>query len=188
MTTNLLTISDSKVVELLTNILANVTSKHDSAVTTAIIGLGGMLIVAIMSVVTQIFITRHIIKSDFKKIQTQIETEYDFKRKQEWIIQFRKIIADLVTETDPDSDTKFSKTRMIWLINQSQLMLDKSKPLESEIFGLITHIGLTINDRDNNTKYCEQSGDWENLKDYSDDILSLQTSIIDKTRILLCSM
>ena len=93
-----------------------------------------------------------------------------------------------MTETDPDSDSEFNKTRMISLINQSQLMLDSSKALEKEIFGLITHIGLTISEREDDTQYREQSGDWENIKDYSYDILKLQASIIDKTRILLCSM
>ena len=181
------TTSVDKTFELLTKILEELTSKPDSAIITAIISLGGMLIVAIMSIVTQIFITRHIVKSDFRKIQTQIQTEYDFKNRQEWINQFRKIIAELVTETDPELNDTFNKTRMISLINQAQLMLDTSKNDEKEIFGKITHLGMVVSDWHKDMLERTHYDNWEGVKDYSEDIFPIQSSIIEKTRILLCS-
>jgi len=179
----ILTISEDKTIQLLTKILENMNAKPDSA----IIGLGGMVLVAILSILTQIFITRYIIKADLRKIQTQIETEYNFRKKQEWNIQFRKIIADLVTETDPDRENEFNITKMISLINQSQLMLDSANSIEKEIFGLITHIGMIISEREEDKLYRERSGDRENISDYSSNIMKIQGEIVDKTRILLCS-
>lgn len=186
-TTQLMTIMEEKIIELLTKVLESLANKPDSTIITAIIGLGGMLFVALMSIFTQIIITKKIIKSDFQKIQTQIKTEYDFKTKQEWIIQFRKIIADLVTETDPERNTTFSKIRLISLINQSQLMLNPTIFTEKEIFGLITHLGMVVSEwYDDNLKRTHENY-WENMTDYSYEIYQIQSLIIDKTRILLCS-
>lgn len=157
----------------------------DSAIITSLISLGGIVVVAVMSVLTQIFLTRHIVKSDFRKIKTQIQTEYDFKKKQEWINQFRKIIADLVTETDPEENDTFNNIRMISLINQAQLMLDSSKMNESEILGEIVHLGSIVSERNKDMLERSHYDHWEGVKDYSHDICQIQSSIINKTRILL---
>ena len=133
----------------------------------------GMLLVALITSLFHILITRQVIKADIHKIKIQASSDFQFKNRFEWISNFRKIIAELLTTTDPDNKNSVDKHRMIFYINQAQLMLDSNKPDEKELSELITKLGT----------YSDYWNDSSKISEIN--ILKIQSEITEKTKSML---
>lgn len=103
----------------------------------------GMLLVSIISLIGQYIIMKGYIKRDKEKQGLQVISDFNVKLTHEWISDFRKIIAELITTTDPDYNGGLDKTKMMLLISQAQIMLDNSITVELELSVLITQLGMT---------------------------------------------
>ena len=84
----------------------------------------GMILVAIMTIISQHLLTRRTNKTDFAKIKTQMESDFLAKSRFEWISSFRIIISNLLVAVDPDFRKELDGQKMAGLIFQAQLMLD----------------------------------------------------------------
>jgi len=155
----------------------------------------GMIIVAIITVMSQHWITKKNIRADFDKLNKQISTDFekaktqlkldieknrlqvlsDFKMKiiYNWISSIRVIIADLITTTDPDFNDSIDKVKMLHLINQAQLLLDENIYDERNLNKCLSDLGTIINDNSIMNKSI------------SFEILRIQNDIINSTRAII---
>lgn len=168
---------DSLNVELSKNsiqLIHELTTKNGSTTSSilpVIITVIGMLLVALITNASQQIITRNAFKADLNKIQKQIELDFNSKNRFDWILNFRKLVSELILITDPIYNKEIDKLKMLSLITQIQIMLDNTDKDENELIGLITDLGL--------------KSDMLKKDNGESEILRIHTSIADNTRILL---
>ncbi len=112
-------------------------------------------------------------KYDVDKIGLQVKSDFQMKMKFDWILNVRKVIADLITTTDPEYNTTIDRRKMLYLINQAQLILDVNNKDEDKLARLITELGHVAD-------YADTRGEGS-----VDEILKVQAEIISQTRIVL---
>lgn len=164
---------NENLIPMLTENIEKVIQHTSDGLSTAWITVIGMFLVAVITVISQLIITKKIIVADINKLQIQAHSDFDFKNRFDWIQNFRKIIADLMTVTDPDCNINLDKNKMTSLINQAQLMLDDSISDEKEISKLLTKLGIHSDYWNDKSKQSEIT------------ILNIQSIIADKTKRLL---
>jgi hypothetical protein len=133
----------------------------------------GMLLVAIITVLSQYLIMRKTFRTDFEKIREQISADFVSKSRLSWISDFRNIVSELITTTDPDYNVTLDKFKMCKLISQAQIMLDNSDKEERELGALITRLGL-------HTDYWNDKSHESQVA-----ILKIQDAVLESTRTLL---
>jgi len=144
-------ILEDKVINLLSDTVDKLPVQDSSDLNSTYVTVLGMLLVAIITVASQYLLIRKTIKADLEKIRLQIHSDFDFKNRYEWISNFRQIISELITTTDPDYNKKLNKTKMLLLINQAQIMLNDDIKDEKELEGLITKLGMDADYLKSNT-------------------------------------
>lgn len=164
---------NDSLIPTLTESVEKVIQHTSSELNSAWITVIGMFLVAVITVISQLIITKKVIVADINKLQIQALSDFDFKNRFDWIHNFRKIIADLMTITDPDCNVDLDKSKMTSLINQAQLMLDDSVSDEKEICELLTKLGIHSDYWNDKSKQSEIS------------ILNTQSDIANKTKRLL---
>lgn len=114
-------------------------------------------------------------KTDFDKIGLQVKSDFHMKMKFDSISNIRTIISDLITTTDSDYNKTVDQRKMLYLINQAQIVLDIENEEENRLACLITELGHAVN------------ADRSVIEEYesSRSILIIQREIIELTRIIL---
>lgn len=113
-------------------------------VISACITVGGMVATAVTAAIVQYKITRKVIESEHRKIASQITAETVARRKEE---RFNRIIASvssLIGLVDPEINAQFDYPAIVVLILKTQLLLNLDHPLEGELNGVLTELGLTV--------------------------------------------
>ncbi|OFX19492.1 MAG: hypothetical protein A2033_08010 [Bacteroidetes bacterium GWA2_31_9] len=164
---------EDKVNNLLSDMVDKLSVQDSSNLNSTYVTVIGMLLVAIITVTSQYLLIRKTIKADFEKIRLQIHSDFDFKNRYEWVSNFRQIISELITTTDPDYNKELNKTKMLLLINQAQIMLSDDIKEEKELEGLITKLGMDADYLKSDTKESDKS------------ILQTQDAILKRTKQLL---
>ena len=162
---------ESTILDAIQNLTLAINNKSDPLIYAAIITIFGMLGTAILTTITQLKITNHLVKSDFNKMMKQIYTENQVKEHQEWKNTLRITISKLLAETDPECNPNPKKDKIIPLIHQVQLLLNTSVLDENELNKIINEFALSING-------------WLGSSDLHQ-IFSLHAKISDQTRIIL---
>ena len=164
---------EDKVINLLSDTVDKISVQDKSDLNSTYITVLGMLLVAIITVASQYLLIHKTIKADLSKMMLQIHSDFEFKNRHEWISNFRQIISELITTTDPDYNKEKNKTKMLLLINQAQIMLNDYITEEKELHDLITKLGMYAD-------HLELDDE-----ERRDTVLFTQHEIITKTKILL---
>jgi hypothetical protein len=104
----------------------------------------GTVFVAIVSIVTQFFVSRHIVKSERSKIALQADIEYRTRELEKRKDQLRDTLVDLLTGTDPQIAVFFVYGNVVSHIHRAQLLLDRTDTEEAALCTAINHLGLQV--------------------------------------------
>lgn len=118
------------------------------AVAAACITVGGMVITTIAGYVVQVRVTRMAIASEHRKIVAQIGAESHQRRIDDRANRVLGITSQLVRLIDPDHNVEFDRPRIVGLILESQLFLNRANPHERSLNGVLNEIGHAVDDND----------------------------------------
>lgn len=113
-------------------------------VAAAWIAVGGTVLVAVVSVLAQLFTTRFVMKSERQKIAQQIEAEHraqTLRRRTDILLES---MADLLAETDPQVKAEFDYGRVVSLIHRAQLVLNQNDQEEAALNAAVNQLGLEL--------------------------------------------
>lgn len=113
-------------------------------VVAAWITVGGTVLVAIVSVVTQLLVTRFVIKSERQKVIQQIEAEHRAQMLEKRKDVLLESMADLLSETDPQVKAKFDFSRVVSLIHKVQLVLNHQDQEEVALNNAVNQLGFEL--------------------------------------------
>lgn len=126
-------------------LLMELSAKPDAAITAAYITVGGMLGVAILGAITQLLLTKFVLKSEYQKIHRQLSSEFRLRQYELWQIRFQDTMVELLKATDPECNSSFSPANITPLIHKAQLMLNLRDPKHARINGYVNDLGLAVN-------------------------------------------
>lgn len=106
----------------------------------ALIGLGGTFIGAIV----QWFVARSTIRSETDRLHRQLSTEFHLQQFSEWQSEFRSVMSEFLSLTDPESYASLPKERVIALVLKAQLMLNPNLPSHARVSGLVNELALAV--------------------------------------------
>lgn len=136
---------NNETIQTLIKLLEAHLSKPDGAVVAAVITVIGMLGVAFLTAAIQWIVTKRMIESEYKRLRLQLKADFESRQYEMWQERFIETISQLLKETDPETIRSFDSSKIVPLIHRSQLMLDLSKPIHSQVNSLITNLGLAVN-------------------------------------------
>ena len=110
----------------------------------ALVGVGGAVLVAIVSVITQLCITKAVIKAERERISDQIRGEEISRLREKRIDSIRIAVSELLATSDPQSNRGVDYGRTCNLISQVQLLLDLRVQSEAALNGALKRIGLCL--------------------------------------------
>lgn len=113
-------------------------------VAAAWIAVGGTVLVAVASVLAQLFITRFVMKSERQKIAQQIEAEHRAQALRKRTDILLESMAELLAETDPQIKAKFEYGRVVSLIHRVQLVLNQNDKEEADLNVAVNQLGLEL--------------------------------------------
>ena len=107
----------------------------------AIIGLGG----ALLGATVQWFVARSTIRAETERLHRQLSTEFRLQQFSEWQTEFRSVMSELLSATDPEANEVLPKMRIVQLVLKAQLMLNPNLPSHAKVNDLINFLALTMN-------------------------------------------
>lgn len=107
----------------------------------ALIGLGGAFVGAII----QWFVARSTIRAETERLHRQLSAEFRLQQLSEWQTEFRSVMSELLTVTDPETKGSLPKERIVQLVLKAQLMLNPNLPAHAKVNGLINALALAVN-------------------------------------------
>ena len=107
----------------------------------AIIGVGGSVLVAIVSVITQLFITKNIIKANNKNLIDQIEFSEKSNLREKRLDKISKTVSELLTVTDAEIYEKLNYSKATNLITRIQLYLNVRNKAEFKLNQSLSNLG-----------------------------------------------
>lgn len=113
-------------------------------VVAAWIAVGGTVLVAVVSVLAQLFTTRFVMKSERQKIAQQIEAEHRAQALRRRTDILLESMAGLLAETDPQVKAKFDYGRVVSLIHRAQLVLNQNDQEEAALNAAVNQLGLEL--------------------------------------------
>ncbi|MHA7832852.1 MAG: hypothetical protein ACX94A_00085 [Algiphilus sp.] len=105
-----------------------------------LITVGGMTTVAIISVISQFFVTRLVIRAENNKKQVEHAVRR-FETKAELLTT---TLAELLGETDLQVKAPFSYSHVVTLIHRAQLLLDRTDDSDAELCRSTNQLGLQL--------------------------------------------
>lgn len=136
---------DDQTAQGILELLKAIISKPDGVVTAAYITVGGMFGVALIAAIAQWSLTKRIIRSEHDKLYKQLNSEFKSKQFEYWQSEFKEVISQLLSATDPEISSHFDKSKIIPLIHKAQLNLDVSNPSHRKVNGLILQLARAVN-------------------------------------------
>ena len=142
----------------------------------AIIAVGGTVLVAIVSVITQLFITKSVINSEKEKINLA-EKARDREKRKDRIID---AISELLSTSDPQSSEGVNYGKTTNLIISVQLLLDISKQDELALNDSLNVLGRSLHEY-----YPVRSKYIDDKISETKALLRAHDEVIQRTRIFL---
>lgn len=136
---------DNETLKAILALLKTIAAKPDGAVIAASVTVVGMITVAILTTITQWFVTKRIISSEHSKISIQINSEFKVRQFENWQSDFKESIALLLTATDPEIRNPFDKNEIVPLVHKIQLMLNLANPGHNKVNELVNALALSVN-------------------------------------------
>lgn len=130
---------------MLIELLKQNLSKPDGAVVAAYITVGGMVAAAIATALVQWLVTKTVLRSEHKRLQAQLITDFQLKQFSQWQSDFITTIAELLAHTDPEVYPTPDRKHVVPLIQRAQLMLNLELDSHRKVNGLINELGLAVN-------------------------------------------
>ena len=115
-----------------------------NTVVAAIITVCGTVFVAVVSVITQLLVTRFVVCSEQQRALKQIQLERRSSLQQARHERLTDALADLLAETDPQVNAKLSHSRVVVLIHRAQLALDRTQETEAALCDAINQLGMVL--------------------------------------------
>lgn len=158
---------DESTLNVLIELLKQNLSKPDSTVVAAYITVGGMVAAAMVAALVQWLVTKTVLRSEHKRLQAQLKTDFQLKQFSQWQNDFVATISELLAHTDSEVYPTPERKKVVPLIQKAQLMLNLELDSHRKVNGLINELGLAVNK-------------WEH-KDMSE-ILRLHGSLLEASR------
>lgn len=133
--------STKTIIELLTSLLA----KPDGTAIAAKITVGGMVGVALVTAATQLLATRAVMRSEHKRLLTQVNSNFRSQQFAWWQDEFVDAISKLLASTDPELYARPEPQAVIPLIHRAQLLLNVHKADHLKVRKLISELGKAVN-------------------------------------------
>jgi hypothetical protein len=149
-------------------------------VAAALITVVGTVTVAVVSVITQLKVTKAVIRSEHQKLSEQISGETrarTLERRQDLI---RENISELLPMIDPEINARIGYDNVVRIIHSVQLLLDPHTPSELRLNGDLNELGVALQ------SYVQiQHIAFDNRLQHVQQILNIQSNISDHTRVVL---
>ena len=124
-----------------------------------------------ITVLAQSLIAFKTIRSENERLHKQLSIEFNSQQFNEWQLQFRTTISNLLAATDPEANTVFDKSRIIPLVLNAQLMLKLELPNHAIVNRLINQLALKVNGWVDNSEYVN--------------LLLLHSQLLDESRKII---
>lgn len=99
----------------------------------ALIGVGGAVLVALVSIITQLRITKVVITAERDRIYQRIQEEELSRLREKRTDSIRIAISEMLATADPQSKRGVDYTRTVNLVSQVQLLLNYRQPSEGAL-------------------------------------------------------
>jgi hypothetical protein len=113
-------------------------------VAAAMFGVGGSVFVAVTAVITQLLITRSVIRAERRKLTEQLLGEEASRAREKRHDRILDAISDLLAASDPQSPTGVNYGQAANLIVRVQLLLDLKVPSHAALNGAVNELGLSL--------------------------------------------
>ena len=111
-------------------------------VAAAYISVAGAVIVAIAGAVTQLGITRSVIRAERERVRQQLVGEDDSRRAERRENRLLDAVADLIQAADPDGSPAYA--RAVLEIQRIQLLLDLRVPAHKALNDSVNRLGMAL--------------------------------------------
>lgn len=160
--------NENESLDLLLKLIETYRSNPDAAVEAAKLTVTGMVSVAAISLLGNLFATIYIVKSEARKTRDQLTMDRKNQLSISWHSEFKDLITMLLYETDPEIHADHSnKEEVVKLMHKLNLMLNESIPAHKKLNSLINKLAL-----------CKNG--W--IKTNETQLLKLQSSIIELSK------
>ncbi|HOF33917.1 MAG TPA: hypothetical protein PK624_09010 [Spirochaetota bacterium] len=142
---------DAKSVELMLEFLKLIndnlsnSSNYDLGLKVAFISVGSAVATSLIALITQLFVTNRIIRSEMYKVNHQIITQSNVSRLNKKKEKIVSLVSELLTLTDPEINPKIDKLKIITCVHKIQLMLDNFNKNESILNDQVNQLVLMVN-------------------------------------------
>ena len=113
-------------------------------VAAAIISVSGAVLVAIVSIITQLFITKAVIRAERDKLLTQLHGEESSRAREKRRDRIIDAISELLAKSDPQISPGVDYGRVVSLIHRVQLLLNLDRPNEAALNTALNQIGIQL--------------------------------------------
>jgi hypothetical protein len=113
-------------------------------VAAAIISVSGAVLVAIVSVITQLFVTKSVIHAEREKLLTQLQGEESSRTKEKRRDRIIDAISELLAKSDPQIAPGVDYGRVVSLIHRVQLLLNLSRSNEFALNAALNQLVLQV--------------------------------------------
>lgn len=115
-------------------------------VVAALIGVGGAVVVAVATVITQLFVTRALIRSEREKIGLQLRGEEVARLREKRTDRIIDAVSERLAVSDPEVGPRVNYGRAVALIHRVQLLLDSRELRQAALRDALNKLGLRIRD------------------------------------------
>ena len=146
-------------------------------VLSALVGVGGAVLVAITSTITQWRTTKLAIQADHQKIMDQIVGEMkagSLERRHERLLE---ALSELLAASDPQVAPGGDYSTTVRLITRIQLMLNLQSPPEARLNGCLNRLGLVLQEY-----VAAQEYDIDQKSTETSALLAAHADVIDAAR------
>lgn len=150
------------------------------SVMAALVGVGGSVIVAIVSVITQLYSTKYVIKSNYNSLLDQIDYNELSRTREKRLDKISETISELLTFSDAELISKVDYDKSVNLILRTQLFLFVGNNLEYSLNTALSSLGhrlrafITVKDMPIEKRLTETK-----------ELMIAQSDVIEKTREVL---
>jgi hypothetical protein len=113
-------------------------------VAAALIGVGGGAIVAVASVITQLFVTRKVIGAEREKIGLQLRGEEAARLREKRTDRIVDAVSELLKVSDPQIGPHVDYGRAVALTLRIQLLLDRHDQRHRPLVGALNNLALRL--------------------------------------------
>ncbi len=149
-------------------------------VTAAMISVSGAVLVAIVSVITQLFITKSVIRADREKLLTQLRGEEISRTREKRQDRIIDAVSEILTKSDPQIGPGVDYGRTVSLIHRVQLLLNLTRPNEAALNAALNDLGLQLQEY----VFVQKKPIDEKMPE-TQALLRAQAAVSERTRVII---